>query len=224
MTEIHDHEPTKFYWEAGSEHCPHGAEPDYDADPGAWDDWYERHTGSPQDVRICLDAPMGDHCPACSAEHGDMVPWSRCENRKHARPRQAAADQHRMVIADVGSLECLERECEEFFTEDGEQIPGKTICSHVQELQICSGCSSEPRDGDEYPKVVAWADCTQPKAEAQKPPCGDQLTEWTCTLRPGPHPRWRHVDEVNGAWWDQMAVPPYSNRDQVRAGAGAVQR
>lgn len=162
MTEIHDHEPTKFYWEAGSEHCPHGSEPERISPES--DAWWERHSGSPQDVYICLDAPAGTACPACSAEQGDMVAWSRCENRKHARPRQAIADQHRMVIADVGSLECLERECEDFFTDDGEQIPGKAICSHVQELQICSGCS--PRDGDEYPKVVAWDDCVQRLAGA----------------------------------------------------------
>lgn len=27
MSNFHDHEPTSFFWEAGSEHCPHGAEP-----------------------------------------------------------------------------------------------------------------------------------------------------------------------------------------------------
>lgn len=47
--------------------------------------------------------------------------------------------------------------------------------------------------------------------------CGDQLTEWTCTLPPGPHPRWRHVDDKAGAWWSQSAVPPHSNRDAVQA-------
>jgi hypothetical protein len=43
--------------------------------------------------------------------------------------------------------------------------------------------------------------------------CGDQLTEWTCTLPPGPHPRWRHVGD--GHWWTQSAVPPHSNRELV---------
>ncbi|MGW6255429.1 hypothetical protein [Streptomyces sp. NPDC055085] len=46
-------------------------------------------------------------------------------------------------------------------------------------------------------------------------PCGDQLTEWTCTLPPGPHPQWRHVDDVTGAWWTQSRIPPYSNRDST---------
>ncbi|MFJ9037927.1 hypothetical protein ACIRF8_15205 [Streptomyces sp. NPDC102406] len=30
-------------------------------------------------------------------------------------------------------------------------------------------------------------------------PCGDQFNGWTCTLRRGPHPDWRHIDEVTGA-------------------------
>lgn len=46
-------------------------------------------------------------------------------------------------------------------------------------------------------------------------PCGDQLTEWTCTLPAGPHPAWKHRDDVNGTWWDQSCIPPYSNRDRV---------
>lgn len=68
--------------------------------------------------------------------------------------------------------------------------------------------------------VGANWECDQHKPD----PCGDQLTEWTCTLRPGKHPDRKHRDEVNGAWWDQMAVPPYSNRDQIRDDGKAVQR
>ncbi|WP_062215696.1 hypothetical protein [Streptomyces sp. NBRC 109706] len=41
--------------------------------------------------------------------------------------------------------------------------------------------------------------------------CGDQLTDWTCSLPAGPHPRWRHQDEEAGVWWQQSAVPPHSN-------------
>jgi hypothetical protein len=72
-----DHRSEPWYWEAGSEHCPHGPEPDQQS--SAWDDWAERHTGSPQDVFVCLDAPMGDHCPACFEETGgDPTPWALC--------------------------------------------------------------------------------------------------------------------------------------------------
>jgi hypothetical protein len=71
-----DHRSEPWYWEAGSEHCPHGPEPEQQS--SAWDTWAARHTGSPQDVRICLDAPMGDHCPACSEDHCAPVPWTDC--------------------------------------------------------------------------------------------------------------------------------------------------
>jgi hypothetical protein len=74
-----DHQPESWFWEAGSDSCPHGPEPEYDTD--ARDAWYERHTGSPQDVRICLDAPMGDYCPECSADHNDPVPWALCDSQ-----------------------------------------------------------------------------------------------------------------------------------------------
>jgi hypothetical protein len=78
-----DHQPEPWFWEAGSEHCPHGAEPDRDSD--VWDVWAERHSGSPQDVVVCLDAPMGDHCPECSADHGEPVPWSLCDAKEAQR-------------------------------------------------------------------------------------------------------------------------------------------
>ncbi|MEU9415207.1 hypothetical protein [Streptomyces sp. NPDC048272] len=48
-------------------------------------------------------------------------------------------------------------------------------------------------------------------------PCGDRLFDWTCTLAAGPHPNWDHWDETAGAWWDQSAIPPHSNRDQFPA-------
>jgi len=74
-----DHKPEPWYWEAGSDKCPHGPEPDDIADPKGWDEYHDRHPGSPQDVRICLDAPMGDHCAACFEESGgDPVPWADC--------------------------------------------------------------------------------------------------------------------------------------------------
>lgn len=41
--------------------------------------------------------------------------------------------------------------------------------------------------------------------------CGDRLQDWICTLAPGPHARWRHLDEEKGAWWQQSGVFPYSN-------------
>lgn len=221
MAARHDHEPTPFYWEAGSSECPHRAEPDPLTDGEAWDLWRERHPPS-DDGLICLDAPALTGCQACSVEDGDMVAWSRCRNRKHARPRRSEARQHRPVVADAGRLECLERECDEFYTEDGDEIPGKFSCSHMTQTEVCDACSPEPEDDDEYPSVVAWADCPARKAKPDPRPCGDQLTEWTCTLKPGPHRDWKHRDEVNGAWWSQSRIAPYSNRDQIAAETGTL--
>lgn len=41
--------------------------------------------------------------------------------------------------------------------------------------------------------------------------CGDRLQDWVCSLPPGPHPSWRHLDEDDGHWWSQSRVFPYSN-------------
>ncbi|NUP18367.1 MAG: hypothetical protein HOZ81_20245 [Streptomyces sp.] len=78
----------------------------------------------------------------------------------------------------------------------------------------------EPQDPAELRTLAAEArDSEQQDDEPDPRPCGDQLADWTCTLQPGPHPMWRHVDEVNGTWWDQMGDPPYSNRDRLAAEA-----
>ena len=166
MTEIH--EPARFYFDADTEHCPHKPIPERHTD--AWDEWMTLGHQPYDDGILCLSAPVGfEGCQACSAEQGDMVPWSRCANRDHARPRQAVpAPQHRPVTAQVGDLECLERECDEYFTDDGDEIPGKESCSHIHDKEICEACSEPPAgDADEYPPVVAWTDC--PHATAAVP-------------------------------------------------------
>jgi hypothetical protein len=169
MTELH--EPGAFYWEVGSDQCPHGAEPDIETEGEAWDLWRDRHPSS-DDGPVCLDAPAGDACLACSAEDGEMVPWNRCRVRDHTRPKRAAAQKpeqptaHVPLTVDVGSLECLERECEDFFDDEGDEIPSKETCSHLSEMEICEGCTGPHKDG-EFPVVVAWADCTQRLAAAR---------------------------------------------------------
>lgn len=70
--------------------------------------------------------------------------------------------QHRPVTAEVADLECLERQCDEYFTDDGDEIPGQDSCSHVRQMVICEACSDAAvGDGDPHPPVVAWADCPQ---------------------------------------------------------------
>jgi hypothetical protein len=164
-----DHKPEPWFWEAASDDCPHGAEPTDDTSP-EWEVWDGSHTGSPQDVRICLDAPAGEACGACSEENGEMVPWSACRSRDRARREEKPATGQPTVHAPItvtgGSLECLERECEDFFDDEGDEIPGKETCSHLSEMEICEGCTGPHKNG-EFPVVVAWADCTQRLAVAR---------------------------------------------------------
>ncbi|MEU0783475.1 hypothetical protein ABZ341_18115 [Streptomyces sp. NPDC006173] len=167
---MNDHQPEPWFWEAGSDTCPHGPEPEDDSPE--WDDWHDRHTGSAQDVRICLDAPAGDACAACSEDDNEMVPWSACRARKRvgSEGKSAAGPiAHAPATVNVGALDCFELECEDFFDEDGEEIPGKTTCSHLVEMEICEGCTG-PYKAGEFPAVVAWADCAQRlvKAGAQR--------------------------------------------------------
>lgn len=165
------HQSGAFFWEVGSAECPHDPQPDHLTEGEAWDAWRERHPSAGCGP-ICLDAPAGEACLDCSEEEGDMVPWSACRSRDHARPVQSAAEpQHRPITVTGGNLECLERECEDFFTDDGDEIPGKETCSHLSEMEICEACSEPPVGGlDNFPAVVAWADCAQnlAKAEAQR--------------------------------------------------------
>lgn len=160
-TDTTTHTPEPWFWEADSDHCPHGPEPEDDTSD-EWDTWQDCHQWAPQDVRICRDAPAGDACGECSAEHGEMVPWADCA----ARPRRQATPEppavHQPVTVDVAGLECAERECEEFFTDDGDEIPGKDTCSHYWRMEICEACTGA---GD-FPPVVAWADCPQKPAPA----------------------------------------------------------
>lgn len=79
----YEHRPVPYFWEAGSDECPHGPAPDRDSD--AWDDWAERHPGSPEEIFICLDAPIGECCDACSEETGEPVGWEWCEEREANR-------------------------------------------------------------------------------------------------------------------------------------------
>lgn len=162
MQQNSDHAPEQFYWDAETEHCPHKPIPERHTD--AWDEWMTLGHQPYDDGVLCLDAPAMTGCPACTAEHGDMVPWALCDNRDHTRARQTPGEpQHRPVTVEGGDLECLERECDEYFTDDGDEIPGKESCSHLSEMEICEACSELPTSG-EFSTVVAWTDCKQRSA------------------------------------------------------------
>jgi hypothetical protein len=67
-----------------------------------------------------------------------------------------SAELHTPITLLVGSEECFDRECEDYFTEDGEPDPGVERCSHIAEQTVCEQCSTERPDG-EYEPVVPWA-------------------------------------------------------------------
>src|SRR4051794_32306035 len=119
MTDTDVHQPEPWFREAGGDDCLHGPEPADDSPD--WDAWYERHTGSPQDVRICLDAPIRAACAECPPENGEFPPWpaSTAPPRRKDKPMPDQPAIHQSETVTGGSLECLERECEDFFTEDG---------------------------------------------------------------------------------------------------------
>lgn len=84
-----DHKPENWFHEAGSDHCPHGAEPDRNSDD--WGTWAEHHTGTPQDIFICLEAPIGPCCSVCSEEFDEPISWEHCTQRTTAVAVAAAA-------------------------------------------------------------------------------------------------------------------------------------
>lgn len=151
------HKPEPWYWEAGSDKCPHGPKPDEDDwKTPQYMAWWDRHQPADECV-ICLDAPAGDVCEECSANHGEAVPWSACDARAHARPRPGVTPTpgHGPVEVWVGTADCLERECDELFTDDGDEIPGKERCSHIGVELICGGCSTLTADGY-YEPAAPW--------------------------------------------------------------------
>lgn len=137
----HDHKPEPWFWERGSDQCPHGPEPEDDT-TDEWETWNERHVGSPQDVYVCLDAPAGDSCSVCSEDSIEMVPWAACRVREHSRAKGGVVPnpdaEHQQVTVLVGTLECFDRECDDYFDADGNEDPGVERCSHIREEQACS--------------------------------------------------------------------------------------
>ncbi|MFG2617770.1 hypothetical protein ACGFXC_09075 [Streptomyces sp. NPDC048507] len=141
------HEPEPFYENADA--CPH-PEPNNETDPDGWDSWCDQHPAC-DDGHLCLGKPVGPGCSACSTEAGEMVPWSQCRTRDHARPKDGVVPNpgidHQPVTVWVGSLDCLERECDEYVDEDGEDIATVDRCSHIREEQACS---CQRQDSGEY--------------------------------------------------------------------------
>jgi hypothetical protein len=153
-----DHSPETWYWEAGSDKCPHGPKPADASTEREHDAWWDRHRPT-DDCVICLDAPMGDVCGACSDDLGDAVSMTACRAKPHAQAIPGApvpSGAHEPVVVYVGLYDHLDRDCDELYTDDGDEITGKAHCSHVIEQVICGGCSTLTAHGY-YEPAVPWA-------------------------------------------------------------------
>jgi hypothetical protein len=157
MTTEPIHEPEQWYWEAGSEECPHGPRPGDAATDEEYEAWSARHQHG-DNGWICLDAPSSLVCGACSDNEGDAVDWTVCRARPHAQERPGApkpTGTHEPVIVFVGLYDHLDRDCDELYTDDGDEITDKAHCSHVTEQVICGGCSTRDNAGY-YEPAVPW--------------------------------------------------------------------
>lgn len=66
---------------------------------------------------------------------------------------------HRRLVLLVGGQDCLDRDCEQYFTEEGEPDPTVELCSHIRTEAICAGCSGRPNADGEYEHTVPWGQC-----------------------------------------------------------------
>lgn len=64
--------------------------------------------------------------------------------------------EHRPMILLVGGEDCLDRDCEEYVTEDGDDDPGVERCSHIHEETVCVACTGEPNADGHYERVAPW--------------------------------------------------------------------
>ena len=63
--------------------------------------------------------------------------------------------EHRPLVLETGPYECIERECEEYYGEDGIEDLSVKSCSHLTDVTVCAGCTPERNDG-EYENTVPW--------------------------------------------------------------------
>jgi hypothetical protein len=76
-----------------------------------------------ENARAAIAAELARRAAAAAPEQG-VVP--------------NVSTEHQPVTVWVGTVECLERECDDYFTEDGDTDPGVERCSHLREEQACS--------------------------------------------------------------------------------------
>lgn len=64
---------------------------------------------------------------------------------------------HQPTTVYAGPTECIERDCDEFWDDEGEDRPDVNLCSHIAAERICTACSEAPaEEGGYWGQTVAW--------------------------------------------------------------------
>lgn len=122
-----------------SDGCPHGPEPALDTT--AWDDWMDLGHEVTGSGIVCLSVPVGSGCATCSADAGKPVLWDQCIERVWRRSCDEITGMvsvHHTIPVWEGPQECLNRECGEYFDDDGAEIISLVTCSHISRSTACS--------------------------------------------------------------------------------------
>lgn len=113
-----------------------------------------------------------------------------------ARRERDVALAHLASVRDLHQpVEGLGYDCDE------DDTPG----SYGHIAQVCTECGKANEYGVRWPCPTVQA-LNAPPRGLSAPYCGAYMSEWVCTLPPGRHPGWRHVDS-DGNWWDQTRCP-----------------
>lgn len=134
------HKPIQLY-DFAENGCPHGPEPERTTD--AWDEWLTLGHEISDDGAICLSLPADEYgCEACSEEFHTTVPWEDCPERTRVRARRGSVPvprgSHHPVPGWTGDSACFERECDDYFDADDNELPEVDACSHMKEVVTCS--------------------------------------------------------------------------------------
>lgn len=147
--------------------CPHGPEPEQTTD--AWDHWMTLGHQMTADGPICLSLPVGEQgCETCTDEHCTTVPWADCPERGRIRPRRdfvlAAGVEHQPIPGWIGTSECFDRECDDYFDQDDNERPDRfdvDACSHMRPAMTCSCRRVTEDEYDTEPCSLALATTTR---------------------------------------------------------------
>lgn len=68
----------------------------------------------------------------------------------------APAPEHHPLTLETGPVDCIDRECDEYFNEDGVEELHVASCSHLTDVIVCGKCSKLERHDGFYEATVPW--------------------------------------------------------------------